>query len=738
MFQHLSRLLQDLEEWLAYRALDPFPARSAERRPPPHPNRRKFMKIVASAPIVGVAALLFALLLPPGPSAHAQSLPRVVELADLNTSGNLDGTVLTGSSAFEKFGEGLRGIGDINADGFPDVAIGAPASDANGTDSGTVYVLYGAPGTFPPLLAPSDFDGSLGFVIQGRAPNFFTGREVAAAGDFNGDGIDDLALSAPLAFTGTFFVGGEVYVLFGRDDAPFPATVELSALNGKGPTATPGITIRGAAALDQAGFSVDGGGDFNADGVDDLLIGIANADIEPGGSNRGQVVVLFGRDDGSLPDVVELMDLNGTGPNAAAGTAIDGFNDNERIGGVVRNVGDVDGDGVDDILIANSTNSTTDYFNYLVYGSASLPPSVSLADLNGVGPTATAGATLICEHPCFDSVGAVGDFNADGTADFAVGQTFARIPNETIGSGNAVIVFGGAALPEVIDLGAINDTGPMATPGVRIDGAASFDRAGNAIAPAGDFNRDGFDDVMIAAYRSDSLLTDSGSTYVLFGGPPNAGQTEINLAQYAQPGTATSGLRINGAAVWDRSGERVAPAGDLNADGSVDLLISTIDADRNDLEDAGEAYVVFGVAVPDVVVTKSNGVNYLRPGEVVVYTITVENRTGAVVDDVMINDVLPESLDGDSATWTCTPAGAANCDQPNGSGDIQATVDLGAFGQVTFELVVQVSGSEAGQVANTATATLPTGVDDANPADNQSTDRDPIGLFIDGFEPERP
>ena len=680
-------------------------------------------------------AVLLALTLLISATLHSQELPQVVELAELNTAGSLNGITFSGVDNFGQLGTAISRIGDINADGLDDIAIGSPGSDVNGIDSGSVYVLFGRQGIFPATLSPGDFDGTLGLVINGVASNNNTGREVAAAGDINGDGIDDLVLSAPLAFTGIFFTGGETYVIFGRDDGGFPATIELAELNGTGSNATPGITIRGAAASDQSGFSVDAGGDINNDGVDDLLIGIANADVVPSGSNRGKVVVIYGQDDGSLPDVIQLLDLNGTGANATGGVQINGFNDNERIGGLVRGVGDVNGDDIDDILIANSTFSITDYFNYLVYGSATLPDTIALADLNGSGMQAAAGASIVCAHPCFESVGSVSDFNADGVNDFAVGETFASING--ISSGRATIVFGSSSnsLPESIDLADLNGSGLSATPGVQFNGAVRADFAGNAISPAGDFNGDGFSDVMIAASRGDTDLSESGISYVLFGGPPNAGQQMIELSQFNQPGViASSGMQLNGVMAQDRSGEQVSLAGDLNGDGRSDLLISSIKADRNGLTDVGEAYVVFGFPELDIAVSKTNQQTFVSPGEVLTYTIIVENLTAVEVDSITVTDILPHTLDSATANWICTADASSACMQDSGTGDIQTSIDLGSNAQVLFELSVTVIADEPETVLNSVTVALPDGLTDRNLANNQSADEDPVGLFADDFE----
>jgi hypothetical protein len=92
--------------------------------------------------------------------------------------------------------------GDVNGDGFGDLIIGASRADPNGSGSGASYVIFGAVGGFATNLNLSTLDGTNGFKLSGVAAGNYSGFSVSAAGDFNGDGFDDL-ISAHIALIPT-------------------------------------------------------------------------------------------------------------------------------------------------------------------------------------------------------------------------------------------------------------------------------------------------------------------------------------------------------------------------------------------------------------------------------------------------------------------------------------------------------------------------------------------------------
>ena len=496
-------------------------------------------------------------------SAGGGSLPRPTGAADLVRKAKL--IRIDGAAVGDNAGVSVAGAGDVNGDGRADVIVGGHFAASNGrANSGSAYVVFGRAASGTVDLARL---GQGGFRIDGAAAGDFAGWSVAGAGDLNGDGQADVVVGSRGADNNGRADSGSAYVVFGKATA---TTVDLAAL-GQG-----GFRIDGAAAGEETGGSVAGGGDLNSDGRADVLVGARFADNN-GREYSGSAYVVFGK---ATPTTVDLAAL---GPG---GFRIDGAAADDLAGYSVAGAGDVSGDGRADVLVGAryAGNNGRDFSGsaYIVFGKAA-PASVDLAAV-GQGGFRIDGAAA--GDFAGGAVAGAGDLNGDGRADVLVGARGAD-NNGRAGSGSAYVVFGKAA-PVTVDLAALGRGG------FRIDGAAASDRSGYSLAGAGDPNGDGRTDLLIGAhYARNNARKYSGSAYLVFG---NAAPSTLDLAALGQ-----GGFRIDGAAAGDGAGWSVAGTGDVNGDGRADVLAGAPDADNNARKDSGSAYVVFGRAAPGTV-----------------------------------------------------------------------------------------------------------------------------------------
>jgi len=439
----------------------------------------------------------------------AAAFPAVVELTALDGT---NGFTLRGVQADDESGNVVSGAGDVNGDGIDDIVIGARNASRDGGYPGEAYVVFGHVGTFAPVLDLSTLDGAIGFVTRGEGIEQ-AAASVSAAGDVNADGVGDLIVGAE--------VSDSAYVVYGNR-APFDPLMHLADLDGSN-----GFVARGG---DSTGDSASKAGDVNGDGIDDFIAGAYRADIG-NLDNVGASYVVFGTPAG-FPESLDLSVLNGRN-----GFSVVGIQEFEEMGFAVSGIGDLNGDGVDDIAVGEPygpcCSGRHDGKCYVVFGSrAAFPAQLTVADLNGTNGFVAEGSGF--NAAACKSVSGAGDVNGDAVDDFIVGapnaNSKARIGRYAYHyEGAAYVVFGfQGAFPSVLELEHLDGTD-----GFKIEGIEDYSETGESVAGAGDMNGDGVDDVIVGTGSV-------GEIYVVFGRITDADgdgvpDTVDNCSHFANP-----------------------------------------------------------------------------------------------------------------------------------------------------------------------------------------------------------
>ena len=271
--------------------------------------------------------------------------PAVVDLGDLAPEGGGDGSegvVLRLPGDAYTPGAGLAG--DFNGDGIDDVWM--RRSGVGQVRSNGVSVVFGREGAGP-VIDVELLDGNDGVTLL--SPSSSTLPVASAIGDVNVDGIDDLIVGDPEQLS---FRAGAGFIVYGRSSG-FPPVFVLNELQESlGGDGSQGVILDGVGPQAQTGAAVGGGGDYNGDGIADVLIGAVEAIPGPGGADTGQAYVVYGSTSG-LPAEFRLSDLfAANGGDGSLGSVFAGVGSRDLAGSVVTDLGDINGDAITDFAIA--------------------------------------------------------------------------------------------------------------------------------------------------------------------------------------------------------------------------------------------------------------------------------------------------------------------------------------------------------------------------------------------------
>ena len=397
--------------------------------------------------------------------------------------------ILTGDEAYSSFGK-VSSAGDVNGDGYSDVIVGA--SDY-GSLIGKAYIYYGG----------TSMNTTADVIISGEAASNYFGYSVSEAGDVNNDGYSDVIVGA----YGYNSYTGKAYIYFGGTSMNNVADVIMT----------------GEATYNHFGSSISGAGDVNGDGYSDVIVG-----AERYNSFTGRAYLYYGS---SVMNNVADVNITGVAGSSAFGSSVSG-------------AGDVNNDGYSDVIIGASNYSSDTGRAYILYGGA-LMNNVTDFVMTGEAPNNYFGT----------SVSGAGDVNRDGYSDVVIGAS-----GYNSATGRAYLYYGGAV---------------MNNAAVILTGKANFSSFALSVSDAGDFNGDGYSDLIIgAAYYS----SDTGRAYIFYGGA-----LMNNVTDFVMTGEAPNNY----------FGTSVSGAGDVNGDGYSDVFIGAPGFSSA----TGRAYLYYGGAV---------------------------------------------------------------------------------------------------------------------------------------------
>jgi|GEM_PF-2006599 len=383
----------------------------------------------------------------------------------------------------DQWAAAVTSLGDLNGDGVPDVALGAPGDDDGGPQHGAVWILFmGADGSVSSHAKISENAGGFGGRLSN---NVGFGHALACPGDIDGDGMADLVVGAPRDPDGGS-KHGAVWVLFLHSDGTVKAEQKISALSGG--------FIGELDNSDEFGRAVSAAGDVDGDGVPDLAVGALNDD--DGNQQVGAVWILFLNNDGTVREHSKI-----SGTLGGFGGKLD---NNDEFGRSIALLGDLDGNGVGDLAVGALKDDDGGVDRGAVW-ILLLAADGAVIGQHKISSTAGGFTGPLSDGDAFGrGIAAVGDLDGNGSPDLLVGAPGDDLVGPDRGAAWLLLLGSNGAL--VAERRYDELTEPL------VPALADGDAFGLALSAAGDLDGNGAGDWIIGAPLAG---TDVGEARVL-------------------------------------------------------------------------------------------------------------------------------------------------------------------------------------------------------------------------------
>ncbi|EKD42283.1 MAG: Integrins alpha chain [uncultured bacterium] len=491
------------------------------------------------------------------------------DLLDNDCNGTVDGHInlpsnaalIKGENTGDQFGNYMVIAPDMTGDGHADLLVGAPYSDV--VVGGNIKSNAGRIYLYSWDLNQAKFKLITQFF--GENLNQLLGKLFTSV-DLNHDGLSDLVISSSTAMVGNMVMAGKVSIFYGRQivQNPFDASIALNEAD---------VVINGEQANAYLGSSIANTGDVNGDGCTDLLIGAKSfSGVGNNKSSIGKVYLVYGQGPGCVTPQILDGNLNITD---IVDASFVGEKQGDALGSAVSDAGDIDNDGLDDIVLAapgydrGQVNSNEGRV-YVVYGKGNIPVEVNLSlnnqdffKITGNDAGQQLGKTLSLR---------AGDLNKDGYSDLVM-TGMEDGGNNGAMAGKIYIIYGNENLAAM----------DISDADARLASIDTAENAGDQLSIIKDVNKDGVDDLLVGASGADS---DKGKSYLIFG-LKNGKLNHSNLS--------SAPVILSGSQLGERAGYSLAGGGDLDGDSVSDFVIGADKWDDGLKVDIGRIYFIKGI-----------------------------------------------------------------------------------------------------------------------------------------------